>query len=141
MLKLPLLLAALAGEPLAGDPLPGSGTSNFFSANLRDILLISGVALALSLILYLWAYITRRDRQRHAATQRGARAIYRSERGASHHHTERRGRSRKRRRKNPDMLRRNPTLAEAGGLPPLRADEPEAPPETEPSPPPSSPAP
>jgi hypothetical protein len=65
--------------------------------------------------LFFWAYWTRRDPRRKAAD--GARVLYRSEDRANG-----KVKVRKRRRRHPENLPRNPTLAEAGGLPPAREE-------------------
>jgi hypothetical protein len=140
---LPTLLAAVTGplerntpafDPTASD----ARTNNLFTSQTRDLFLICGAALAMALVLFLWVYLTRKDRQKEMASARGARMLVPPEPRSS----ERRGRKvrvRKRRADHPDNLGRNPTLAEAGGLPPLRPDEPEPPPEDSAQPPPYRP--
>jgi hypothetical protein len=136
----PVLLFAASGmiDPLEDTPLPQHPPDTFFSSQMRDILLIIGAALIMALILFLWAYLTRKGRQSHSASSRGTRLIYRSERGSSSDGQKHR-RRRKRRPDHPDNLPRNPTLAEAGGLPPLRPEDPQPdPPAHPPSVPPQS---
>ncbi len=151
MLKILSLLAAADANPLTPSPPPvlegGKETYNLLTSQMRDVFLICGAALVVGLVLFLWAYLTRKDRQTANAMARGSRILTRPERRSSQRHSEghsehqgRRVRIRKRRREHADNFGRNPTLAEAGGLPPLRPEEPEPPPETIP-PQPQSPTP
>jgi hypothetical protein len=114
MLKATLLIAAIV------DPLDLAHAqqqpSRFLGMAVKDIMLVGGIVLALALVLFLWAYWTRRDPRRNAAA--GARVLYRSEKRAEGKVKVRRKRSR-----HPENLPRNPTLAEAGGLPPIRGKE------------------
>jgi len=128
MLKWLLLLGAAIPDPIQDAPVPltDNRTSNLSSFQMRDILLICGAAVAMGLVLFLWAYLTRKNRQQEAAASRGARILSRPDRDHSEHHGRKgRVRMRKRRRDHPESWGRNPTLAEAGGLPPLRPEEPE----------------
>ena len=122
---IPCLLLAAAGilDPIEDATLHPRTPDTLFSTQVRDVLLIVGAAVIMALILFLWAYLTRKNRQRHSASTRGARAIYRAEKGALASDGRRR-RIRKRRHEHPENLRRNPTLAEAGGLPPLAPEDP-----------------
>jgi FtsZ-interacting cell division protein ZipA len=106
---------------------------------LRDILLILGVGLALAIILIFWAqrYVRqskKRPRHRHhhrpsapaasTPTSDGAEA---PEPGnhptqASSKQPDRQHHHRRRRRRRRDHRSRNPSLAEAGGLPPRRSN-------------------
>ncbi len=130
MLKCFILLAAASPDPIDKTPvpMPEGGTNNFASLQIRDILLICGAALAMACVLFIWAYVTRKDRQKAFAASHGARILTEQGHSSSHGHGHgRKVRIRKRRRDHPDNMGRNPTLAEAGGLPPLRPDEPESP--------------
>jgi len=109
-----------ANIDLKGTPMPPASTGY-----LRDLLLISGVAAVLALSLFLYVYMTRRNRRTHPAT--GARAIYRAEKRAEPEESE--GTHRARRnggaRKNlSGAIRR---WARPGGLPPVRTEEPAEP--------------
>jgi hypothetical protein len=126
-----LLAASDLLNPLEESPLPSRSTNTWFTSQMRDVLLVVGAALIMALVLFLWAFLTRKNRQRHSATSRGTRLIYRSEKGAVSSDGRRR-RVRKKRREHPDNLPRNPTLAEAGGLPPLRPEDPSPPPSPNP---------
>lgn len=124
MLKLQLLFAAAAATDPAADLPQAPETSNLFGGGLREMLLIIGVAGVLALTLFLYVYITRRDRRIHSVD--GSRAIYRREkRKLSEDDGDPRKRRKKRRRRE-EFANRNPTLGETGGLPPLR-DEPAEP--------------
>jgi hypothetical protein len=129
MLKLLPLLAADLYDITTPDPLGQTKPSNLASRHWQDILLLVGAAVALALVLFLWAYLTRKSRQREMALARGARVIYRREKGDGPPRPGHKVKYRKRRRReHAENWPRNPTLAEAGGLPPPRPDEPEAPP-------------
>jgi hypothetical protein len=130
MLKsLPLLLAAVQ-DPLAGfrnAPADEAKASNLASTQMRDLMIIIGAALVTGLALFAWAYLTRRKRQHAMATHRGARVLYQGNQAPAG----KQGKRRRHRGSDTERWRRNPTLAEAGGLPPLRPDDPEpAPPQS-----------
>ena len=121
--KLIVLAAASSMDPEAA--MLHERPSVLFGMSLKDILLIGGVAAVLALILFLWVYITRKDRR--ASSSRLSRPIYRAEKKPVTDGSVNRVKVRKRRRRNhPDHLPRNPTLAEAGGLPPLREEPPQS---------------
>ena len=88
----------------------------------RDILLIVGALLVLSLILLFWAKsVTHRKRhRRHSARSGTGSSESREPAAATREH-----RHHRRRRSRRDHRARNPTLEETGGLPPMR-DEPSA---------------
>lgn len=124
MLKLQLLLAAAAVDPTT--ELPASAqTSNAFGGTLREMLLIIGTAAVLALTLFLYVYITRRDRRIHTSST-GSRAIYRHDKRKPREEDDGHRKMRKKRRRSEEFSNRNPTLGETGGLPPLR-DEPAEP--------------
>jgi hypothetical protein len=106
------------------EHLGNAGPSKLFGLSLRDIALLIGVAGIIALALFLWAYLACRERRRHLV--RSAGIAHHAERAHVASRDER-VRVRKRRREHPDNLRRNPTLGETGGLPPLRPDEPAQP--------------
>jgi hypothetical protein len=119
MLNAPFLLAAVAPNPdeeaireaaSRSAPLFGGETTWILGA----ILVVVGV-------VFIWAIFLRKRPQ----TQRGSFVVTRARPEAR----ERAGSSGRRRRKrkpdHPENLPRNPTLAEIGGLPPLRPDDPE----------------
>jgi len=123
MLNLMYFLAAAAADPLDGPVLEGEA-SKLFGHNMRDMLLLGGMILALATALFLYAYITRK---KHRATiaLAGSRAIYRAE--PEEDSDPRRYRKKRRKSNHPEFLPRNPTLQETGGLPPLRPEEPAEP--------------
>ena len=104
-------------------------------ADTTDSLIILGFILILAAALFSWAYFLRK----RPSVVQGSNALVRPKR--RHHHSRdsrrhaqreegestRRIRVRRRRRRQSDDLRRNPTLEETGGLPPLRPEEPEGP--------------
>lgn len=118
MLK-PWLLFAATGPLDTTPPLePGIKTGGMA---LQEILLLVGVAAVLALVLFLAVYIFRRNsRQRYS--QGGAQVLVPAEHRDHHHSGGRRMKLKRKRRSHPDNLPRNPTLAEAGGLPPVRSE-------------------
>ena len=89
--------------------------------------LILGAVLFVVAAVFFWAVFVRKGPQ----TQRGSFVVTRARPGDKER-TGSSGRRRRRKRKaeHPENLPRNPTLAEIGGLPPLRPDDP-APPDGE----------
>jgi hypothetical protein len=120
-----------------GPFVPEDGIGKSGGLMLRDILLILGSGLALTVLLLFWArsyvrHSKRSRRRRHHDTQTtdvpsglqttgtGAAAASGGKPSASpasrrHHH-------RRRRRRRREHRGRNPTLAEAGGLPSARSE-------------------
>lgn len=92
---------------------------------LTDILLILGALIALTLILVLWARFLRRKPRRHSSSSapKVLVPVVRAEEEpeSSEPGSKRRRKFRKRRR---EHRGRNPTLAETGGLPPVREQGP-----------------
>jgi flagellar biosynthesis/type III secretory pathway M-ring protein FliF/YscJ len=92
----------------------------------RDALMVFGALAALTLVLLLWAMFVRkrrrsdRLRREHRHSHEGAPASHQN--GAEEAGDERH-RRRKFRRRRREHRPRNPTLAETGGLPPLRSGE------------------
>lgn len=118
---IPLLAQALT--PL--DPqsaIQATPPGKLFGMAMRDMLLLGGVVLVLANLLFLWAYLTHKRRRRHHHGH--SRALYQAEPGSHEGHGPAKFRRKRRRREHPDNLPRNPTLAEAGGLPPVRPEEP-----------------
>jgi hypothetical protein len=121
-----LILFAAQSTAELQQQLPGQKPSKLFGLSVRDLLLLLGLLAIVSLGLYLFAYLTRRQHRRHLS--RSGRDIWRSERRAQKEKEKESGRTRvrirKKRREHPDFRPRNPTLGETGGLPPVRSDEP-----------------
>ncbi len=122
MTSLPVLLGQLP-NPL--NPAQSLGKTS--GLLLRDVLVIVATGLLLAFILVLWArwYVKRRKHHRHEARSTVTPALEpEEERGHhAHHHHHHRHRHRRRRR-HEEFRNRNPTLAETGGLPPVRPDPP-----------------
>jgi hypothetical protein len=98
---------------------PGGAVGKQGGMLLRDIVLIVGACLVLAVVLVIWAghYVRSSKHHRHRHHSDPA-PLARSE-----HETRRRHHRRHRRRRHgqsSESRGRNPTLAEAGGLPPLR---------------------
>jgi hypothetical protein len=111
-----------------------SQSKGFLGMDVTDMLLVGGAFVLLIAALFSWAYFVRK---RPTEQQHGQRIIvgrrhrhHRSSSGADQAEGPvRRYRVRRRRRRgHPDNLPRNPTLAEAGGLPPPRPEDQEPPP-------------
>ena len=126
MLTRILLLAAQTPADLPPQLQPQQ-PSKLLGLGIRDILLLLGVVAILCSVLFVFAYVRRRNRNGHLS--RTGRAV-----GRNDHYSEarddERGGVRKRRRRHPDNLPRNPTLGETGGLPPVRPDDEPAQPAT-----------
>ena len=110
-------LAILAQVPTATgvEALRQGNKPTGFSPELL-IVLIS--ALALSALLFVWAFFIRK-RPKNA---RGSLVVERAGKGSQGDTARRR---RKRKPEHPDNWGRNPTLGETGGLPPLRENSPD----------------
>jgi hypothetical protein len=120
-----LFLAASLPPGPNGEPVQPAPLSSSSGLALQDILLLVGVVLVVALLLFAWVYLTRRNsRQTHS--EMGGRLLYKPERRDGEHGG-RRMRVKRKRRSHPENLPRNPTLAEAGGLPPIRPEEPSEP--------------
>ena len=86
--------------------------------------LILGAVLVVAAAVFFWAIFIRKRPE----TQRGSMVLTRARpEDANRHGSSGRRRRRKRKPEHPENLPRNPTLAEIGGLPPLRPDEPPPP--------------
>jgi hypothetical protein len=110
------LLAQVGVNPLERTPMQ-QHTSRIFGLTIRDALLIFGAGLALAIVLFLWAYLTRK-KHRHRS-EFGSPVLTKADK-----HSSGRQRVRRRRSGHPANLPRNPTLGETGGLPPIRPEEP-----------------
>ena len=97
-------------------------TTKLFGYNVRDMAILGGMVFLLAAALFLFAYMTKKSR-RTTIGPAGSRAIYRAEE-SDDSDDRRRYRKKRRKRDHPDLLPRNPTLQETGGLPPLRPEEP-----------------
>jgi hypothetical protein len=117
-------LAAIETPTLPG-PAGAPLTPSTSGLHLQDVLLVVGVILILAFLLFVWVYMTRK-KHRPQYTEGGAKVIYKLDKDELEQ-ANRHRKHRKRRPNHPDNLPRNPTLAEAGGLPPIRPDEPSEP--------------
>jgi hypothetical protein len=79
---------------------------------MSQLLILAGAILGVGVLIYLVVYLVRRDSSSRV-----------TESPAGHMH----GGGRRRRKRLREHRPRNPTLAEAGGLPPLRDDPPKPP--------------
>jgi len=131
MIQLPALFAQ-ATLPLDNVSVHGMTTL------LREVMIVTGAAAGVTLLVVVWAVYFRRRRRHHShhshhhhhhhhpspqpAENDLAVDETASETGvdSSEPHRHRRRRRRRRREHRP----RNPTLAETGGLPPLRSEQP-----------------
>lgn len=101
------------------------GNSGLFS---NETGLVLGAILLLAAIIFFWAFFFRK-RPKHS---HGSLILERAKKSSKESDGSAGGRKRKKRRPgHPDNWGRNPTLHEAGGLPPVREEEPEIPPDTE----------
>jgi hypothetical protein len=92
-------------------------------ASGHGALLVCGAILALSLVVLLWFTLTSKRRQRHSRHHSGSRQFgVNPDAGDDPDLPVPQRRKRRRRRR--DHRPRNPTLAETGGLPPIRRDGP-----------------
>jgi hypothetical protein len=112
-----LLFLAQAGSPDV-DTLRRVTKPSVFSSPELLIVLVS--ALALSALLFVWAFFIRK-RPKNA---RGSLVVERAPKGSAPPDPAHRKR-RKRKPEHPDNWGRNPTLGETGGLPPVRQDTPD----------------
>ena len=110
-----LLLFAQASVPPLG-PKTGQGSP----LRLGDTLTIVGVGLGLAVILFLIVFLTRKKREGNSHVP-SSRVLVSSSRRP--HDGSGRVRVKKKRRRHPDNLPRNPTLGETGGLPPVRSED------------------
>lgn len=108
-----------AADPLATE-LPEATPTLLFGMRLRDLLLLIGVILLVANVLFVWVYLNRRSRR--AVASANPRAIIRAERHEPDDDGRIRYRKKRRRRAHPENLPRNPSLAETGGLPPIREE-------------------
>lgn len=92
--------------------------SKSYSRGLKEILLIVGIAFVLSAALFIWAAFWRK--RRRTSSRHHGNAHPGGEPSPAEH---KRHRRRRRKSSHPDKRPRNPTLAETGGLPPLRPED------------------
>jgi len=100
--------------------------------SLKELMILLGAVAIVSLILVVWAAFVRKTPRRHShhhhhdySAREENNEMRSEETGSAEGEGGRRYRRKRRRRR--DHRPRNPTLAETGGLPPLRADPPQDP--------------
>jgi hypothetical protein len=113
----PLLLLAQV-RPEATDPEAIRRTFKTNAGSNTEVIIILGCALALSVVLFVWAFFIRK----RPKSARGSLVVERRRVNAVKEEDTKR-RRRRRRPDHPDNWGRNPTLGETGGLPPARENE------------------
>lgn len=110
------------------EPLPLTGP---MSSTMRDGLVVTGAILLVAAGLVLWAVAVRKRHRRRSAPHRPHYSHHSDEHTADEEGDESRhsSHSHRRRRRRREHRPRNPTLAETGGLPPKRQEEPSRPPQ------------
>lgn len=109
------------------DPLPTFGP---LSKNAIQNLIVIGAIFSVITLVFIWAAFIRKRRRRRKHHHRHHRSFAKTAaEGVSEIRRQVQERQRRRRTR---QRQRNPTLAETGGLPPARADEPAPPIQTQP---------
>ncbi|PYI83220.1 MAG: hypothetical protein DME26_15440 [Verrucomicrobia bacterium] len=94
--------------------------SKSYSYGVREILIVIGIALALSAGLFIWAAFWRKRKRAHSSSQHRQQDLPPG--GEPSESSHKRHKRRHRKASHPDKRPRNPTLAETGGLPPARPE-------------------
>lgn len=123
MLTLRPLLAGVGPlfDPGVTPPSSNGGGSFWHS----EFVLFVGGGLLFAVVLFLIVFLAK-SRASRGVVSRSPKTVYRDS-DNSPATSSRRVRIRKKRAGHPDNRRRNPTLGETGGLPPLRPEEPSEP--------------
>ncbi|HLH57485.1 MAG TPA: hypothetical protein VKY92_28150 [Verrucomicrobiae bacterium] len=117
----------LAQTVIPTDVLPGAW--HWMGLTLSELLVLLGAVALVTLGLIVWAVYIRKPPRQHShryryptgqPTPADANAVSETEDGSGK-------RYRRKRRRRREHRPRNPTLAETGGLPPLRAEQPQDP--------------
>ena len=119
MLKCLFAQASIEDNAAKVDAIKQGGKS-LLGSEVGSVLIAAGVICA---VLMLWALFIRKPPKEVL----GSRVIAEPNKKSQRIGSSGRRRHRKRRPTHPDNFGRNPTLAETGGLPPLRSDEPAPP--------------
>lgn len=115
MLKMPYILADMSDlNPIHTTPAGGGGGGWLLS----DAVIILGAVLGLVLVIVIWAVFIRKRENRHYNTLKVPNTRSREENREGGRHRRRRKHHRR------DHRGRSPTLAETGGLPPMRTEPP-----------------
>ena len=127
-----LLQPFLAQEILPTDVIPGAW--RLMGLTMKELLLLLGAVALVTLFIVLWAvYLRKRPGDRshrhrhhhHHHSSAESDSLASTNNGDSDEANEKRYRRKRRRRR--EHRPRNPTLAETGGLPPLRPERPSDP--------------
>ena len=113
-----LLFLAQAGPEIADPETLRKSLKSTGGSGNTEIIIILGCALALSVLLFIWAFFVRK----RPKSARGSVVVERRRKGSSAEEDTKR-RKRRRLPEHPDNWGRNPTLGETGGLPPERTVE------------------
>ena len=121
-----MIHAMMAQSLIPNDVLPAS---HWMGLSVKELVILLGAVTAVTLLLVIWAVYFRKKPHRHhhhhhdhdSSSEEVEPAKY-SDSGSAEGESGRRYRRKRRRRR--DHRPRNPTLAETGGLPPLRTDRP-----------------
>jgi hypothetical protein len=108
------LCALIAAIDPKDELVPYKTENNYVNPAWKDVFLIIGGFTVLGILLFLWALLVRKPRNRSLTSRTGSR-------NSDSRHSRRGLFSRKRRRKrghHHEERPRNPTLSETGGLPP-----------------------
>jgi hypothetical protein len=122
-----ILQPLLAQTILPTDALPAGW--HWMGLSLRELLVLLGAVAWVTAMLFIWAVYFRKKPHRHShrhhhhsrAQEPSSEPVEDSEVGESGR------RYRRKRRRRREHRPRNPTLAETGGLPPLRPEQPQDP--------------
>ena len=120
-----MLRPFLAQDLIPTEVLPGSG--RWMGLTLRELMLVFGAVGLVVLPVFIWVLYFRKKPHRHSHqhhhhSNNSDEAALSSMDTESETSSERRYRRKRRRRR--EHRPRNPTLAETGGLPPLRSEHP-----------------
>jgi FtsZ-interacting cell division protein ZipA len=115
-----LIQPFVADSVLPTEVLPGAW--HWMGLTFRELLIVLGAVAVVTLLLVIWAACLRKKPSRHSHYQYPASTSPRSSENGETEDGQKRYRRKRRRRR--EHRPRNPTLAETGGLPPLRAEQP-----------------
>jgi FtsZ-interacting cell division protein ZipA len=126
----------LAQDIIPTDVLPG-GSWRWMGLTLKELVMVLGAVAGVTLLVVLWAVYLRKRPHRHShrhhrhrnhqdlSSSRDESSPAEAEPDSEDNNGDRRYRRKRRRRR--EHRPRNPTLAETGGLPPLRSERPSDP--------------
>jgi hypothetical protein len=124
MINLVALLAAVEID----EYLKQRATEPGLQRSTHESIFLFGVLLTLALALFIWAYFLRRKRHRLHARRKHSPPLSQYNAGKVVTVLQGGRRRRKRYRRRREHRPRNPTLAETGGLPPIRSEDQPPPP-------------